>query len=85
MKNPKKITIKWKKVKGVKGYQVQYALDKDFTESVKTKSLSKTSLTVKKLKKKKTYYVRVRSYVKDSNNKKVYSKWSKAKKVKIKK
>ncbi|SNU05000.1 Leucine rich repeat-containing protein [Lachnospiraceae bacterium] len=84
-KKTKKITIKWKKVKGVKGYQVQYALDKDFTETVKTKSLSKTSLTVKKLKKTKTYYVRVRSYVKDSNNKKVYSKWSKAKKVKIKK
>ena len=84
-KKTKKMTITWKKVKDVKGYQVQYALDKDFTDTLKTKSLTDTSLTVKKLKKKKTYYVRVRSYVKDSNNKKVYSKWSKVKKVKIKK
>jgi hypothetical protein len=79
------ITIKWKKVKGVKGYQVQYSLSKDFKKSTKKKNLTKTKLTLKKMKKKKTYYIRVRSYVKDSNNKKVYSKWSKVKKVKIKK
>ncbi|SNU08089.1 repeat domain (List_Bact_rpt) [Lachnospiraceae bacterium] len=81
----KKISLKWKKVSGVKGYEVQYALNSSFTKSLKKKSTTKNTLTIKKLKKKKTYYIRVRSYVKDSNNKKVYSEWSKVKKVKIKK
>ena len=79
----KKLTIKWGKVKGVKGYEIQYSLNKSFTKSKKTKLSSGTSLTVKNLKKKK-YYVRVRAYTKDSNGKKVYSKWSSVKKIKIK-
>lgn len=45
---------------------------------------SKTGDTIKKLKKGKTYYVRARLY-KVSNGKKVYSKWSSIKKVKVKK
>lgn len=43
----------------------------------------KTKFIIKKLKKKKTYYFRVRAY--KLNRKKVYGKWSKIKKVKIKK
>ena len=85
----KKLSVKWKKVKGAEGYQVQYSLKKSFSKSkkakTKKKSLVKTSLKIKKLKKKKTYYVRVRAYVKNADGKKVYSKWTKAKKVKIKK
>lgn len=50
----------------------------------KTKSTTKTKYTVKKLKKKKTYYMRVRAYTL-WNGKKVYGKWSSVKKVKIKK
>ena len=55
----------------------------------KTKNISATSATVKngtikKLTKKKTYYVRVRAY-KVINGKKYYCKWSKINKVKIKK
>ncbi|MCR5544298.1 MAG: DUF6273 domain-containing protein [Eubacterium sp.] len=86
-KNVKKnrLTLKWKKIKDAKGYQVQYALNKKFTKSKKTKTTTKISYTIKKLKKKKTYYVRVRAYTKDSSGKKVYGKWSKVKKVKIKK
>ncbi len=79
----KKLTVKWKKVTGAKGYQLQYALNKKFKKkkSVQTK---KTKYTIKKLKKKKTYYIRVRVY-KMNGRKKVYGKWSTVKKVKIKK
>ena len=87
VKNNKKktIVIKWKKVKNSKGYDVQYALNNKFTKSKKSKSLNKLTLTIKKLKKGKTYYVRVRAYNKDSDGNKVYGKWSTVKKVKIKK
>ena len=86
-KRGKKLFIKWKKVKGVDGYQVQYALNSSFTKSKKSKTLSKSknTLTVKSLKKKKKYFVRVRTYVKDSSGKMVYSDWSNVKKVTIKK
>ena len=78
-----KVTLSWKKVTGAKGYQLQYALNKKFKKkkSIQTK---KTKYTIKKLKKKKTYYIRVRAY-KMNGRKKVYGKWSKVKKVKIKK
>ena len=77
----KKLTVKWKKVTGAKGYQLQYALNKKFKKkkSIQTK---KTKYTIKKLKK--TYYIRVRAY-KMNGKKKVYGKWSTVKKVKIKK
>ena len=79
----KKLIVKWKKVTGAKGYQLQYAMNKKFKKkkSVQTK---KTKYTIKKLKKKKTYYIRVRAY-KMNVKKKVYGKWSTVKKVKIKK
>lgn len=92
-KSPKKINIFWKKVKKVKGYQVQISTDKKFKKSkiVLTKSLKKNKLNIKskKLKSKKTYYVRVRAYAayKDKNGKakKVYSMWNKKlMKVKVK-
>ena len=59
------------------------ALNKKFKKkkSIQTK---KTKYTIKKLKKKKTYYIRVRAY-KMNGKKKVYGKWSTVKKVKIKK
>ncbi len=83
----KTLALKWKKNPTADGYEVQYALNKKFTKSKKTKvvkSAKKTSLTIKKLKKGKTYYVRVRAYVLDGN-KKVYGKWSSKKKIKIRK
>ena len=82
-KKGRKLVVRWNAVKDVKGYQLQYALNKKFKKkkSVQTK---KTKYTIKKLKKKKTYYIRVRAY-KMNGKKKVYGKWSKVKKVKIKK
>ena len=81
----KKLTVKWKKVSKAKGYQIQIATNKKFTKGKKTKTLSKTTYSFKKLKKNKYYYVRIRAYVYDSNHKKVYGSWSTVKKVKIKK
>lgn len=79
--------VTWKKVSNAKGYQVKYSTSKKFTKKTsKTATVKKattTSKTVKDLKKKKTYYVKVRSY-KTVNGKKVYSNWSNVKKVKTK-
>ena len=79
----KSMKITWKKVSDADGYQVAYGTKKNF-KGAKKKILNKTSLTVKKLKKKKTYYVRVRAY-KTVNGEKVFGAWSATKKVKIKK
>ena len=46
------------------------------------KKLKTTSAKIKNLKKGKTYYVRIRVY-KTVKNKKLYSKWSPVKKVKV--
>ena len=74
----------WSKGTG-DGYQLQYSTDKNFKKNVKSKTVSSiktTSRTIKSLKSKKTYYVRIRTYVKDSDGDKIWSDWSKAKTVK---
>ena len=89
-KGKKAITVKWKKVKTIKGYQIQLATDKKFKKNKKTVTISKqktTKTTVKKLKSKKKYYVRIRTYknVKyQGKTIKVYSSWSKVKTIKTK-
>jgi len=82
----KAVSVEWKKVSGVSGYEIQLATDKKFKKNKKTVTIKKqktTKTTVKKLKAKKKYYVRVRTY-KIVNGKKVYSSWSKVKSVKTK-
>ena len=82
----KAVSVEWKKVSGVNGYEIQVATDKKFKKNKKTVTVKKqktTKTTVKKLKAKKKYYVRVRTY-KIVNGKKVYSSWSKVKSVKTK-
>lgn len=86
----KKMTAKWKKVskknqKKIKGIEVEYSTDKSFKTAYKFKtgSKKKTSVVIKKLKSKKTYYVRAHTYVVRGGVKYV-SPWSKVKKVKIK-
>lgn len=89
-KGKKAITVRWKKVKTIKGYQIQLATDKKFKKNKKTVTISKqktTKTTVKKLKAKKKYYVRIRTYknVKyQGKTIKVYSSWSKVKTLKTK-
>lgn len=85
VKNNKKktVTVSWKKVKGASGYQVQYAVNTVFSKKT-AKTTKKTKISIKKLKKKKTYCFRVRAY-KTNNGAKKYGKWSKVKRIKIKK
>lgn len=84
----KKLKIQWKKISGASGYEVQCCLKKNFKSGVKkaaAKKGNKTSLVIKKLKKGKTYYVRVRAYktVKvNGKTQKLYGAWSKVKKSK---
>lgn len=87
----KQMTVKWsKQTTQVTGYQVQLATNKTFTKGLKTVTITKNKLitkTIKKLKTKKKYYVRVRTYkTVTSNGKKsrIYSDWSKIKSVKVK-
>ncbi len=81
LKNSKKkaFVLKFKKISGAKKYDVSYSLNKKFKKAV-TKTTAKTTFTVKKLKKGKTYYVRVRAV-----NGATKGSWSKIVKVKIKK
>ena len=79
----RKLIASWKKASNADGYQIQYAPNKKFKKA-KSKTVKSTSVTLKKLKKKTTYFVRVRAY-KAVAGKKVYGKWSGVKKVKIKK
>ncbi len=77
------VTVSWKKVSGAAGYQICYSTSKKW-KNKKQKLSRKNKLIVKKLKKKKTYYFRVRAY-RMNGAKKVYGAWSKARKIKIKK
>ena len=74
--------INWKKSKGADGYQVKYKAKggKWINESV---SSPKKSIKLKGLKSKKSYQVKIRSFKKVSGQN-FYSKWSKAKTVKVK-
>lgn len=79
---------KWKKQSTqTKGYQIQYFTDSKFKSGNKTVTVNKNSTTKKtisKLKAKKKYYVRIRTY-KTVGKQKYYSDWSKSVKVTTKK
>ncbi len=79
--------IKWKKQEvQTSGYQIQYATKSSFSNK-RTKTITsrtKTTITLKNLKAKKKYYVRIRTY-KMVSGKKLYSAWSGVKKVKTRK
>ena len=79
----KAFTATWKK-QSVSGYELSYATNKKFKKA-KTKKIaaSKKKVTIKKLKKNRKYYVRIRTY-KMINGKKYTSAWSKAKTVVVK-
>ena len=87
------VTVKWKKqAKQTAGYELQYSTSSKFTKkTTKTVKIAKNKVTSKKiakLKAKKKYYVRIRTYqtVKvGKKSTKIYSDWSKAKAVTTKK
>ena len=86
-KGQKSFKASWKRVSSqATGYQIQYATSSKFTrnrKSVTIKSYKTTSKNVTKLKAKKKYYVRARSY-KKVGKRTYYSSWSKTKTVKTK-
>ncbi len=79
----KKAKVTFKKVSNAAGYQIKYSTSKKF-KNAKTTKITKTSYIIKKLKKGKTYYVKVRAY-RNANGKTYYGSYSGVKKVKIKK
>lgn len=77
-----KVIVKYKKLKGVSGYQVSYSTNKKFKKAkTLTVKSNKAKAVIKKLKSGKRYYIRVRAYNLDGT-KKVTGHWSKAKAVK---
>ena len=87
----KKMKVTWKKqTVQTTGYQIQYSMNASFKTACKIQTVNgykKTSATIKNLKSKKKYYVRIRTYrtVKTSaGSTKYYSAWSKSRKVLVK-
>ncbi len=76
----KSAKLSWNKVGGAKYYEIQYGLKSNF-KGAKTKKVKafKSSVTIKKLKKGKKYYFRIRTVISSSK-----SAWSKKKSVKVK-
>ena len=80
-----KIVVKFKKVSKAKGYQIQWSSNDSFSNPGST-FLKKNNKSVMSYKTEQvdpgTYYVRVRAY-KLNKSKKVYGKWSSAKKITV--
>ncbi len=83
-------TVSFKKPHKIKcdGYAISYSTDKKFKKGVKTVTAARQIMpvTVRELKSGKTYYVKIRKYVVagDGYTYKIYGKWTKAFKVKVK-
>ena len=79
------LKVRWKRDKKATGYQVTIARNKKFKKGKKTVFVRKnktTAKTFKKLKRKKTYYCKVRAY-KQVGKTKIYGAYSKARKIEV--
>ncbi len=76
--------VSWKKRSKISGYQIRFSLKKNMkgAKTVTVSKAKKTKVTIKGLKKGKTYYFSIRTYKK--KGKKYYSAWSTPKKLKVK-
>ncbi len=83
-KSGKKIKLKWGQSSGALGYEIQYSLKESFKKAKTVKIEGSLKTTLNKLKKNKTYYIRVRAFATTSKGRKAYSDWSEVKKVKVK-
>ena len=85
-KGKNRMTVSWKRDKKATGYQIAYAQIKRFKKGKKNITISKNKTvkkTIKKLKARKTYYVKVRAYKKVGKTK-IYGAYSKMKTIKVK-
>lgn len=83
----KRLTIKWKKITGITGYQIKCSTNRRFKKDVRTITVSKKKATqkvIKRLKSGKKYFVKIRTYKKEKRTgQKIFSSWSTVKKVKV--
>lgn len=81
------VTITFKKMTDVSGYQLQMSQSKKFNKNTNVIDVKKsaTSITITNLPKGKTYYFRIRAYQKDSTGQPVYGAYSKTLSRKVKK
>ncbi len=80
------LKLQWSTVSNASGYQIRYSKAKAMNKGVKTKKISggsKSKVTIKKLSRKKNYYVQIRAF-KKSGSKTVYGKWSSKMRLKTK-
>lgn len=77
-----KVTVSWKKISKVSGYQIKYVLGNK-VKTVTVKGAKASSKAIKNLKKGKTYKFYVRTY-KTVSKKKYVSAWSSVRKFKVK-
>ena len=80
----RKAVITVRPVSYVKGYEFSWSTRRDMKKA-KVKRTHSTKLTISRLTKNKTYYIRVRAYRNDSTGKRVYGKWSDIRTLRIKK
>lgn len=81
----KQAKLSWKAIKEAEGYVIQYSADKKYLnpKTVEVKGGMTQTKIIKNLKSQKTYYFRVRAY-RTINGKRVYSKYSAKKALKVK-
>lgn len=79
-----KIQVKIKRKESVKGYEYMYSTSRKFLKKYRVRT-TKNPKILSRLKKGINYYIKVRSYKMDSYGKKVYGKYSKVVKCKMKK
>lgn len=79
------ILVTWNKVSKGSGYQIQYSTSSSFSsyKTVWIKSRTQISRAITGLTGGNTYYVRIRTYYKNSAGKKYYSAWSSVKSIVI--
>lgn len=79
------VKVSWKKVNYIAGYQLQYSTKDDFknAKTIEIDDAAALTKTVKGLKSKKDYYIRMRAYKKIGNNR-IYGFWNKKQKIKTK-
>lgn len=81
-KKKTQMVLKWKKDSKASGYEIVYSYNGK-SKKVDVKKNGTTSATIKRLKSKKTYSVKIRAY-KKVDGKKIYGDYSKVKKIKVK-